>query len=153
MAAMGLFHARFMDDWVVLAPSRWKLRVAVRCVNQTLAELNVQQHPDKTIVGHISGGFGFLGYRFTAAGLLGVAMQTIQRCVERMNQLYEQGADCVRIGDYVRRWRQWVRSGLDGWRSSSPRFTLPPSPCVAQQSDGTDPEEDEGAWFGNCVNL
>ena len=31
---------------------------------------------------------------------------------ERMNRLYERGADAVRIGDYVRRWQQWVRSGL-----------------------------------------
>jgi len=48
------------------------------------------------------------------SGAVGVAMQTIQRSVERMNQLYEQGADAVRIGDHVRRWWQWVRSGLDG---------------------------------------
>ena len=68
MAATGLFYARFMDDWVVLAPTRWKLRAAVRCVNQTLAELKVQQHPDKTFVGRISRGFDFLGYRFSAAG-------------------------------------------------------------------------------------
>ena len=26
MEATGLFYARFMDDWVILAPSRWKLR-------------------------------------------------------------------------------------------------------------------------------
>jgi len=27
--AMGLIYARFMDDWVILAPTRWKLRAAV----------------------------------------------------------------------------------------------------------------------------
>jgi hypothetical protein len=31
-------------------------------------------------------------------------VQTDRRCVERMNRLYEEGADDVRIGDYVRRW-------------------------------------------------
>ena len=56
--------------------------------------------------------FDFLGYRFSAAGLVGVAMQTVQRCVERMNRLYEHGADYVRIGDYVRRWSCAGRSGL-----------------------------------------
>ena len=34
--ATGLTYARFMDDWVILAPTRWKLREAIRLVNQTL---------------------------------------------------------------------------------------------------------------------
>jgi len=109
----GLAYARFMDDWVILAPTRWKLRAAVRLVNQTLAELHVQQHPDKTFIGRISRGFDFLGYRFSAPGIVGIANQTVERCVERTNRLYEHGADAVRIGDYVRRWWQWVRGGLD----------------------------------------
>jgi hypothetical protein len=33
----GLFYIRFMDDILVLAPSRWKLHHAVRTVNQALA--------------------------------------------------------------------------------------------------------------------
>jgi hypothetical protein len=28
---------------------------------------------------------------------------------------YEQGADYLRIGEYVRHWLKWVRSGLGGW--------------------------------------
>ncbi len=32
-----------------------------------------------------------------------------------MNQLYERGADAVRIGNYVRRCWQWVRSGLEDY--------------------------------------
>ena len=42
MAETGLFYARFMDDWVVLAPTRWKLRAASRIVNEKLAELKVE---------------------------------------------------------------------------------------------------------------
>jgi len=57
-----------MDDWVILAPSRWKLRAAIRLVNETLAELKLQQHPDKTFIGRVSRGFDFLGYLFTPAG-------------------------------------------------------------------------------------
>ncbi len=45
MAETGLFYARFMDDWVILAPTRWKLRRAIRLVNETLAELKLEQHP------------------------------------------------------------------------------------------------------------
>ncbi len=66
-------------------------------------------------------------YRFAAAGIVGVAKQTVERCVERVNRLYEQGADAVRIGDYVRRWRQWVRTGLDGYELA----VVKPSPCAA----------------------
>ena len=107
----GLAYARFMDDWVILAPTRWKLREAIRLVNQTLAELKLQQHPDKTFIGRISRGFDFLGYAFTPAGL-DVAPQTVERCVKRVSQLYEQGVDLIHIGAYVRRWLRWARSGL-----------------------------------------
>jgi hypothetical protein len=41
---------------VILAPSRWKLRAAIRLVNETLAELKVEQHPDKTFIGRVSRG-------------------------------------------------------------------------------------------------
>jgi len=100
-----------MDDWVILAPTQWKLRAAIRLVNETLAELHVEQHPDKTLIGRISRGFDFLGYGFTPAGL-DAAPQTIEKCVERVSQLYEQGADMIHIGAYVRRWQRWARSGL-----------------------------------------
>ena len=100
-----------MDDWVILAPTRLKLREAIRLVNQVLAELHVEQHPDKTFIGRISRGFAFLGYAFQPAGLE-VAPPTIKRCVERVSRLYEQGVDLVHIGTYVRRWLRWARSGL-----------------------------------------
>jgi hypothetical protein len=35
-----------MDDWVVIAPTRWKLREAIRMVNKTLNMLCVDKHPD-----------------------------------------------------------------------------------------------------------
>ena len=113
MAALGCVYVRYMDDWVVLASTRWKLRAAIRAVNQVMANLRVRQHPDKTIIGRIARGFDFLGYRFSAAGLA-VARQTVERCAARMSQLYEQGAAMSRIGDYVRRWARWVRAGLGG---------------------------------------
>jgi predicted nucleotidyltransferase len=37
MGATGLFYIRFMDDILVLAPTRWKLRRAAAAVNQILA--------------------------------------------------------------------------------------------------------------------
>ena len=61
MAALGCFYVRFMDDWVVLTPTRWKLRRAIRAVNEVMAALRVVQHPDKTFIGRVARGFDFLG--------------------------------------------------------------------------------------------
>ncbi len=51
MAATGLTYARFMDDWVVLPPTRWALHRAIVVINETLRESRVEQHPDKTSIG------------------------------------------------------------------------------------------------------
>ena len=111
MAQMGCFYVRYMDDWVVLAQTRWALRRAIKATNQVLDELLVEKHPDKTFIGRISRGFDFLGYRFAPQGL-GVARVTVERFVERVSRLYEQGATASRIGEYAWRWWSWVRGGL-----------------------------------------
>jgi RNA-directed DNA polymerase len=111
MAASGHFYARFMDDWVILAPTRWKLRQAIRRVNEILALLRLQQHPDKTFIGRISHGFDFLGFAFSGQGL-SWARPAIARLAERLTQLCEQDADSARIGDYVQRWLAWTSAGL-----------------------------------------
>jgi len=53
MQPTGLFYIRFMDDWVILPPTRWKLRKAVVIMYKVLAALRVEQHPDKTFVGKV----------------------------------------------------------------------------------------------------
>ncbi len=111
MEKTGLFYARFMDDWVVIAPTRWKLHSAVRIVNETLGLLKVEQHPDKTFIGRVDRGFDFLGY-FIKPGVLRVSRGTFERFTERISQLYEQGADYFRIGKYVKHWLKWVRTGI-----------------------------------------
>lgn len=114
--ATGLTYARFMDDWVILAPTRWALRRAVVIVNETLRKLRVEQHPDKTFVGWIRSGFTFLGYWITEKGVTGVAPSTWDAFQERVARLYEQNAplEDIRRGveQYVRRWKRWVVSGL-----------------------------------------
>jgi retron-type reverse transcriptase len=116
MEATGLTYARFMDDWVILAPTRWRLRRAIRIVNETLCELRVEQHPDKTFIGRIDRGFTFLRYWITEKGVTGVAPSAWERFQERVVRLYEQDAPPEeirrRIGQYVRRWKQWVVSGV-----------------------------------------
>ncbi len=52
----------FMDDWVIIAPTSWKLRSAIRIVNEVLNVLKVEKHSDKTFIGKVERGFDFLGY-------------------------------------------------------------------------------------------
>ncbi len=96
MEKTGLFYIRFMDDWIVLSPTRWKLRKAVRIANKTLAELAVVKHPDKTFIGKTSKGFDFLGYYFKP-GKLAVSKSSFNRFMKKISRLYEQGADTNRV--------------------------------------------------------
>ena len=50
MEKTGLFCVRFMDDWIVLSPNRWKLKKAIQIVNKILNELKVEKHPNKTFI-------------------------------------------------------------------------------------------------------
>ena len=61
MEASGLFYVRLMDDILVLAPTRWRFRRAVKAVNEVLGSLCLLKHPDKTFVGRTERGFDFLG--------------------------------------------------------------------------------------------
>ena len=112
-----LFYARFMDDWVIIAPGRWKLRKIVKIVNTVLNRLKIEKHPDKTFIGTAIKGFDFLGYR-VKPGKLSVSQSTIKRHFERVVRLYEQGAGYNRVRRYVRRWFDWLKAGFE------PRFLL-----------------------------
>ncbi len=90
LGKLGLFYVRFMDDIVVFAPRRWRLRGAVRALNQALGALRLEKHPGKTFIGRIEKGFDFLGYHFSPRGLT-PARQTIENLLERAIRLYEQG--------------------------------------------------------------
>jgi hypothetical protein len=122
LAATGLFFVRFMDDVLVMANTRWKLRRAVRIVNETLATLGLEKHPEKTTIGRVAKGFDFLGYRMGPGGLA-VAQLTRERFAARAARLQEQERAGRQppgtLGAYVRRWRCWARAGLDGIRLSS----------------------------------
>ena len=111
----GTFYTRYMDDIVILATSRWKLRRAISTLNQHFAALKLEQHPGKTFIGRTDKGFEFLGYRLSPRGL-GVAEATLGRFVVRCRRLYEQEpgptAGGSRLEDYVRRWLRWLQAGI-----------------------------------------
>jgi RNA-directed DNA polymerase len=121
-AKLRLFYVRFMDDILILAPTRWQLRGAVKAVNQTLSALSLEKHPDKTFIGRIERGFDFLGYHFSPTGLT-VAKQTIANFIEKASRLYEQKRSAVLAATalemYVRRWVRWAVSGIPAVNSQS----------------------------------
>jgi hypothetical protein len=111
MEKLDVKYFRYMDDILILASTRWKLKKAIRVLNQTFNELKLEKHPDKTLLGRTEQGFDFLGY-FIKPGKLSVSLKTIKNFVERIARLYEQGADINRIGQYVLKWLQWSRAGI-----------------------------------------
>ena len=104
-----------MDDVLILAPTRWKLREAIRVLNQTFSELKLEKHPDKTFIGRIEKGFDFLGYHFSPEGV-SVAEKTIQKFLARAVRLYEQEPGepfgSLRLRLYVLRWMRWLCGGI-----------------------------------------
>ena len=64
-----------------------------------------------TIGLRIAKDFDFLGYCFEPKGLT-IAPKTLAKFLDRKTQLYEQGADHSRIGQYVRNWWRWVRARM-----------------------------------------
>ncbi len=128
MERSGLFYVRFMDDILVLAPTRWRLRKAVKAVNQVLAALWLEKHPAKTFIGLIKSGFDFLGYYFRPEGL-SVAKKTIERFIARCIRLYEQEPEealaSARLGLYVRRWIRWAGTGLGRDDRKNPLSLVP----------------------------
>lgn len=115
-AKLRLFYVRFMDDILILAPTHWQLRRAVKVVNQMLGMLSLEMHPAKTFIGRIERGFDFLGYHFSPAELT-VAAKTVANFIEKASRLYEQerraaSAAASPFEMYVRRWVQWTSGGL-----------------------------------------
>lgn len=112
---LGLFTIRYMDDVLILAPTRWKLRRAIALLNQHFEQLGLKQHPDKTEIGRIENGFDFLGYHYTNTQLT-VAKATVDRFLQRCSRLYEQKCHTPRGGaafeSYIHRWAGWAAGGL-----------------------------------------
>ena len=113
-----VFYVRYMDDILILAPTRWSLRRAVNTLNETFAALKLAMHPNKTFIGKIEKGFDFLGYHFSRSAL-SLANHTLQHFRTHLRRLYEQqqaapDRGAVVLGEYVTRWRRWATGGLGG---------------------------------------
>ncbi len=122
-----LFHLRCMDDILVLAPTRWKLRRAIVGISQSLTQLQLTKRTDKTRIGPVSRGFDFQGYQHPRdhweSWLLKSAAQTLAGFEGKRLRLSEQ-MRCVsvkrratlevRLAAYKRRWLSWLTGGVVG---------------------------------------
>jgi hypothetical protein len=107
-------YQRFMDDYVIFAKTRHKLKAAIKRMVAVLGALQLEVHPDKRYIGKTEKGFYFLGYRFGPQKLLEPAAQSLSRLIERARRLQERGADSHRLRQYVQRWVTWLHGGLQG---------------------------------------
>jgi len=93
----GVKYIRYMDDWIILCPSRWKMRRALKAMHLELNALGLSVHPDKTFIGKVSKGFDFLGVQFDPReqSLSNVSLDRLHiRLTQKFTyaaRLYEQG--------------------------------------------------------------
>ena len=101
-----------MDDVRILASTRWKLKRAIRVLNETFNELKLEKHPNKTAMGITEKGFDFLGFHFSPEGL-SVAEKAKENFLAHTIRLYElehrEPSGSLLLGLYVRRWERRVR--------------------------------------------
>ena len=55
----GIRYQRFMDDYLIFAPTRHKLKAALRTMYRVLDQLKLCVHPDKRSIGTTHRGFDF----------------------------------------------------------------------------------------------
>ena len=112
-----IYYARYMDDFMVLTRTRWRLRQCVVKLNAYFELGGFQQHPEKTYIGRISHGMDWLGAEFNAHGTTGVAPRALKHHRERCLRLYEQSCRqgltheeaMQRMQTYRDRWLKWAR--------------------------------------------
>jgi hypothetical protein len=121
-ASLGIRYQRYMDDYVIFAPTRHKLRKAIKQMYAVLDDLKVKVHPKKRFIGTTRRGFDFLGYWLEPHKPLTPSQVSLSRLVERSRQLQERTASITRLRQYVHRWLQWHHSGLRGWTARGRNF-------------------------------
>ena len=111
-ASIGIRYQRFMDDYVIFAPTRHKLRIAIKRMYTVLDDLKVEVHPKKRFVGKTRRGFDYLGYWLEPNKPLLPSQVSLSRLIDRSRQLQERTASISRLRQYVQRWVAWHRGGL-----------------------------------------
>jgi len=121
-ATTGIRYQRYMDDYVIFAPTRHKLRKAIKLMYVVLDELKVDVHPQKRFIGPTRRGFDFLGCWLEPHRPLIPTQVSLTRLIDRSRQLFERTASITRLRQYVHRWQQRHHSGLRGLTARSCNF-------------------------------
>lgn len=106
---------RYLDDFLILAGTRWQLRRAVRKLNGWLASRGFEQHPEKTFIGRVEKGFDWMGFWFSETGCRHAAPRAVNNFLTKLRRLYERTrrqpaeVQAARVAKYVRRWFMWIR--------------------------------------------
>jgi len=69
-------------------------------------ELNLERNPNKIMIGKKKG-FDFSGFHFKHH-LITVSKKSLSIFNERLDLLYEQGANHLRIDQYIKKLKKWV---------------------------------------------
>jgi RNA-directed DNA polymerase len=72
-------YQRFMDDYLIFAPTRHKLKAALRCMYRVLEQLKLTVHPDKRYIGQIRINLFGLYFNRLAWNVVTVIEQTANR--------------------------------------------------------------------------
>ena len=105
-------YTRYMDDYMILAPSRWKLKKAIKKMHKILEALQLIIHPKKKFIGRTNTGCDFLGYTFKSGRKLRPSKESYKRLRIRARRLHEKGADHHQLLQYLNKWLIWIHGGL-----------------------------------------
>ncbi|WP_416172867.1 reverse transcriptase domain-containing protein [Enterobacter ludwigii] len=93
-------YARYMDDFIILATTRWSLRRAVRDLKHCLNIFGFTLHPDKTQLGKTERGFDWMGLWFKQHGIHSIAPRAVSKHRLQRRRFYEQNrhlSQCLQI--------------------------------------------------------
>lgn len=116
-----IHYARYMDDVIILAKSRWQLRRHTKRLKQWFSEYGFEAHPDKTQIGRTEKGFDWMGAWLTHEGVTDIAPRAKANHREKVRRLYERLARVplwarkrerqrihAKVSTYRKRWTIWA---------------------------------------------
>ncbi|WP_261280978.1 reverse transcriptase domain-containing protein [Serratia marcescens] len=110
-------YVRYMDDFLLLAPTHWSLRRAVARLKRHLYAWGFTLHPDKTQLGRTEQGFDWMGLWFDKNGVRSFAPRAIEKHRLQCRRLYERirhlntDVQAARMAMYRRRWARALLPG------------------------------------------
>jgi hypothetical protein len=112
-----------MDDFVIFAPTRHKLRAAIRQGVRGARSAQAPRPSGETLYRPHGQGVRFLGYRLRTGAKRRPAQLTIVRLITPARRRKERGAGPRQLRLYLWRWYRWLLGGLRGRVSTKGRFT------------------------------